>query len=104
MSDAVLSSIITGLVAIAVQVLILLGNNKKNREDLSKRDEKINDAIKCLLRSDILKAYYGGKGDRTVNQYEMENVELEYSAYKAMGGNSFIDGVYSAMRNWDIEN
>ena len=103
MSDAVISAIITGCVAIVVQVLINKDNNDKNKAEQSKRDAKINDAIKCLLRSDILKAYYEGKSDHAIRQYAMENVELEYAAYKAMGGNSFVDGIYSAMREWEVE-
>ena len=103
MSDAVISAIITGCVAIVVQVLINWDNNKKNKAEQNKRDAKINDAIKCLLRSDILKTYYDGKPEHTVKQFAMENTELEYAAYKAMGGNSFIDGVYGAMRDWEIE-
>lgn len=103
MSDAVISAIITGCVAIVVQVLINWDNNKKNKAEQNKRDERINDAIKCLMRSDILKTYYNGQKAHTVKQFAMENIEMEYAAYKAMGGNSFIDGVYNAMREWEIE-
>ena len=58
---------------------------------------------KCLLRSDMLRMYYRHCESRTIRQYEFENFEYEYKAYKALGGNSFIDKIHAEVKTWKIE-
>lgn len=57
---------------------------------------------KCLLRSDMLRTYYHHRDSKQIRQYELENFILEYDAYKALGGNSFIDRVYAEVKTWDV--
>ena len=63
----------------------------------------IRDGHKCLLRSDMLRMYYRHRESRTIRQYEFENFEYEYNAYKAIGGNSFIDKIHAEVKTWRIE-
>ena len=63
----------------------------------------IRDGHKCLLRSDMLRMYYRHCESRTIRQYEFENFEYEYKAYKALGGNSFIDKIHAEVKTWKIE-
>ena len=63
----------------------------------------IRDGQKCLLRSDMLRMYYRHCESRTIRQYEFENFEYEYNAYKALGGNSFIDKIHAEVKTWKIE-
>ena len=63
----------------------------------------IRDGHKCLLRSDMLRMYYRHRESRTIRQYEFENFEYEYKAYKALGGNSFIDKIHAEVKTWKIE-
>lgn len=63
----------------------------------------IRDGHKCLLRSDMLRMYYRHCESRTIRQYEYENFEYEYNAYKALGGNSFIDKIHAEVKTWKIE-
>ena len=63
----------------------------------------IRDGQKCLLRSDMLRMYYRHCESRTIRQYEYENFEYEYYAYKALGGNSFIDKIHAEVKTWRIE-
>ena len=63
----------------------------------------IRDGHKCLLRSDMLRMYYRHCESRTIRQYEFENFEYEYKAYKALGGNSFIDKIHAEVKTWRIE-
>lgn len=63
----------------------------------------IRDGQKCLLRSDMLRMYYRHCESRTIRQYEYENFEYEYNAYKALGGNSFIDKIHAEVKTWEIE-
>lgn len=64
--------------------------------------KKIAAGQKCLLRSDMLKTYYKHKDTDTIRQFELENFILEYNAYKALDGNSFIDRVYDEVTKWDV--
>ena len=63
----------------------------------------IRDGHKCLLRSNMLRMYYRHRESRTIRQYEFENFEYEYKAYKALGGNSFIDKIHAEVKTWKIE-
>lgn len=56
----------------------------------------------CLLRQEMLKIYYKHREDKTIRQYEAENFVMMYEAYKARGGNSFIDEVYDNVTSWKL--
>ena len=58
--------------------------------------------IKCLLRSEMLRTYYGNKDTGTIRQYELENFIKLYKAYKALRGNSFIDKIYKEVMTWKV--
>ena len=58
---------------------------------------------RCLLRSDMLHTYYKNKDAEIIRQYELENFLLEYQAYKALKGNSFIDSVAQKVKAWEVQ-
>ena len=64
--------------------------------------EKIREGQRCLLRAEIVRTYYRHKDDRSLREYDFRNLEQCYSAYKCLGGNSFIDHIYAEMQEWDI--
>lgn len=63
----------------------------------------IENGQKCMLRAEMLSIYYEGKdaGDK-VRQYKYENFVLMYAAYKALGGNSFIDKVKTDVDKMEV--
>lgn len=63
---------------------------------------KVCNGQRCLLRSDMLSIYYHNREKRIIRQYEYENFVLLYEAYKALKGNSFIDKIYSEVKEWEI--
>lgn len=65
---------------------------------------KLVASAKCQLRSEMLRIYYKNKEDKAIHQFEYENFSELYKAYKALGGNSFIDKVWNEVQRWDIEN
>ena len=73
-------------------------DNKKAQEDL----QCIREGVKCMLRGAILTVYYKHHNEDAITQYEYQNVELQYAAYKALGGNSFIDKVYEDITKWEV--
>lgn len=62
----------------------------------------IRDGQRCLLRSAIMQVYRDHKATRKLSEYEYRHLEYCYKAYKALGGNSFIDHIYAEMQEWDI--
>ena len=90
-----IASCITALVA-ALSVLI-----KPIRERLFQSKRSI-EGEKCLLRSEILRIYYKNLDSKVIHQFEMENFLKLYDAYKALGGNSFIEEVHEEVSKWTI--
>ena len=64
--------------------------------------KRINDGHKCILRSDMLRIYYRHREAETIRQYEYENFVLEYEAYRALGGNSFMEKIYNEVKTWEV--
>ena len=62
--------------------------------------DKLTDALKCQLRHDMLHTYYRHREGHTIRQYELE--DFLYLGYKALGGNSFIDRIKSAIDEWEV--
>mgnify|MGYP003523935307 CR=1 FL=1 len=90
-----IASCITALVA-ALSVLI-----KPIRERWFQSKRSI-EGEKCLLRSEMLRIYYKNLDSRVIHQFEMENFLKLYDAYKALGGNSFIEEVHEEVSKWTI--
>lgn len=67
-----------------------------------KKIGKVTNAQKCQLRSDMLSIYYHNHEAKKIRQYELENFVALYEAYKALGGNSFIDKIYEEVMGWEV--
>lgn len=52
--------------------------------------------------SETLKTYYHNKDSERIRQYEAENFEKLYDAYKALKGNSFIDKIHNEVKDWEV--
>lgn len=62
----------------------------------------VTEGIRCQLRTEMLRIYYHNKDDGRIRQYELENFMKNYAAYKALGGNSFIDDIYKIVITWKV--
>lgn len=63
---------------------------------------KIIDGQKCQLRHDMLQIYYANRKTKIIHQYEYEDFVMQYEAYKALKGNSFIDKIYDEIKSWEV--
>ena len=63
---------------------------------------RIANGTKCQLRSEMLRIYHNHRETGIIRQYEYENFVLLYEAYKALGGNSFIDKIYKEVQSFEI--
>ena len=58
---------------------------------------------KCLLRSHMLNTYYTAKErENVIRQHELENFALLYAAYKAEGGNTFVDKIKEEVFDMEV--
>lgn len=64
--------------------------------------EALREGQRCLLRSEIVRLYYRHAADKQLHEYEYRNLIQCYQAYKALGGNSFIDRIHEEMQEWKI--
>lgn len=62
----------------------------------------LREGQKCLLRSEIVRTYYRHHDDEKLREFEYKNMDQCYKAYKALGGNSFVDHIYDEMVKWEI--
>ena len=90
------ASAVSGLVAAALLFI------KPLREKLL-GVAQIREGQKCILRQQMLNTYYRHKDEDQIRQYEYENFLYSYHAYKAMGGNSFIDKIKAEVDTWEVE-
>lgn len=60
------------------------------------------DAVKCLLRNDILNIYDKCKHDKKITRYQLQSVHLSYEIYKKLKGNSFIDEIMEEIKGYEI--
>lgn len=94
----ILSQICSCVTGVAAAVLLLV----RPVRDWVTGANRLRDGQKCLLRNNMLHTYYKHRENRTIRQYEYENFEMEYKAYKALKGNSFIDRIYSEIKEYEI--
>lgn len=64
--------------------------------------KRITTGALCQLRSDMLRTYYRHHEEKKIRQYEYENFVMQYEAYKALGGNSFIEKIHDEVKDWDV--
>ena len=89
-------SLITSLAAAAAIII------KPIREKLFDT-KSTREGQRCMLRAEMLSIYYRGKdNDGNLRQYDSENLVLLYAAYKALGGNSFIDKINEDVKKMEV--
>lgn len=74
----------------------------KMRKEQRGELELIKNGNKCQLRSEMLRIYYHCRDVGEIRQYELENFITLYHAYKALGGNSFIDKIYKEVMKFNV--
>lgn len=70
-----------------------------------KKLKKISEGQQCQLRSDITDIYYKHCDETgpALREYERKNLDALVEAYKALGGNNYIDDLYDQMRHWKVK-
>lgn len=96
--NLILTCITTGfglLMAICKPFRNLILRKKKETEGQRETD-------RCLLRDRITSVYFKHHLQKELREYEFENVARLYQQYKALGGNSFVDKIWSEIQTWHV--
>lgn len=72
-------------------------------KDYKKRDEAQQEALKCILRSNITSKYYVYTELGEIPYYEKENIDKMHEQYKKMGGNSYVDIIVAELNKLPIK-
>ena len=84
MLNTIITCVITFLVTSVMGYLLGVARSYKTR------DKKQEEALKCLLRSNITSKYYVYSEIGEVPRYERENVNYMWEQYNSMVGNSYV--------------
>lgn len=84
MLNTIITCVITFLVTSIMSYLLGVARSYKTR------DKKQEEALKCLLRSNITSKYYVYSEIGEVPRYERENVNYMWEQYNSMDGNSYV--------------
>ena len=86
------------LIDIKNEVVNALGGSvTQNQTDL----EALKISARDVLREKIMAIYHKNKRERAMTEYEREALVQYYKDYKALKGNSYIDGRYERMKRWE---
>lgn len=92
---AEIAGAITGIFALLVLIIKPLRERVLGLEDLK-------EGMRCQLREQMLRTFYKHREEHTIRQYEYENFQASYKAYKVLKGNSFVDHVQKEIEEWEI--
>ena len=71
-------------------------------ETHEERMKLFSEALKELLRERIMMIYGRNRARRKLEEHEKIELVHCYETYKALGGNSYIDGYYERMELWEV--
>ena len=98
--EIILKIILTVVGFITTGVLGYLVAKIKNYK---KRDTNQEEALKCLLRSNITSKYYVYNELKEIPLYEKENIDYMFEQYKLMGGNSYVERIVKEINDLPIK-
>lgn len=71
----------------------LLGYFTAKIKSYKEKDTRQEEALKCLLRSNITSKYYVYSEMGEIPYYEKENIDIMFEQYQNMGGNSYVETI-----------
>lgn len=81
----------------------LLGYFVAKIKEHKHKDNRQEEALKCILRSNITSKYYVYSELKEIPYYEKENIDKMFEQYKNMGGNSYVDTIVKEINQLPIK-
>ena len=93
----------TILTIVGFVVTGLLGYFVAKIKGYKEKDVRQEEALKCLLRSNITSKYYVYSELKEIPYYEKENINYLHKQYKEMDGNSYVDEIVIEMNQLPLK-
>ena len=90
LDEIILKAILT---IVSFSITGTLGFMIARLKNYKNRDKNQEEALKCLLRSNITSKYYVYNELKEIPLYEKENIDYMFEQYDKMGGNSYVEGL-----------
>ena len=100
LDEIILKAVLT---IVSFSITGLLGFMIARLKDYKKRDKNQEEALKCLLRSNITSKYYVYTELKAIPLYEKENIDYMFEQYDKMGGNSYVEGLVKEINELPIK-
>jgi hypothetical protein len=100
LDEIILKAVLT---IVSFSITGLLGFTIARLKDYKKRDKNQEEALKCLLRSNITSKYYVYTELKAIPLYEKENIDYMFEQYDKMGGNSYVEGLVKEINRLPIK-
>ena len=101
MVDEILLKVILTIVSFIVTGV--LGYFVGKVKEYKKKDTRQEEALKCLLRSNITSKYYVYSELKEIPCYEKENIDMMFEEYKNMNGNSYVETIVKEINELPIK-
>ena len=95
-------TVVQGITAVITLLTLFIKPIRKKVFGVILDVESIKEGLRCVLRDRITAIYYKNLDNKTLREYEFQNLEKAYAGYKALDGNSFVDHIYEEMMEWSI--
>ena len=101
MTEEIILKIILTIVSFGVTSSLgyFVGKIKSYKE----KDLRQEEALKCLLRSNITSKYYVYSELGEIPSYEKENIDRMFEQYEKMGGNSYVGTIVNEINQLPIK-
>lgn len=100
LDEIILKAVLT---IVSFSITGILGFMIARLKDYKKRDKNQEEALKCLLRSNITSKYYVYTELKAIPLYEKENIDYMFEQYDKMGGNSYVEGLVKEINGLSIK-
>ena len=99
-ASEIISTIIVTIIGFTIPAI--LGYLVAVIKNYRKKDKNQEEALKCLLRSNITSKYYVYSELGEIPCYEKENIDYMFEQYKKMGGNSYVCSIVEKLDSLKI--
>ena len=100
LDEIILKAVLT---IVSFSITGILGFMVARLKDYKKRDKNQEEALKCLLRSNITSKYYVYSELKEIPCYEKENIDMMFEEYKNMNGNSYVETIVKEINELPIK-
>jgi hypothetical protein len=100
LDEIILKAVLT---IVSFSITGILGFMIARLKGYKKRDKNQEEALKCLLRSNITSKYYVYTELKEIPLYEKENINYMFEQYDEMGGNSYVAGLVKEINGLPIK-